>query len=59
MALPSHSPTDPHAILAPEMRWYDASGRVSKGMFPEDWARYVLESGPGACRPAGRRPRRK
>ena len=22
MALPSHFPTDPHAVLAPELRWY-------------------------------------
>ena len=34
---------DPYALLK-----YDSSGRVSKGMFPEDWTRYVLKLATGA-----------
>lgn len=33
---------DPYALLK-----YDSSGRVSKGMFPEDWTRYVLKLATG------------
>jgi type III restriction enzyme len=34
---------DPYALIK-----YDASGRVSKGMFAEDWTRYVLKMATGA-----------
>jgi len=34
---------DPYALLK-----YDASGRVSKGMFSEDWTRYVMKLATGA-----------
>jgi type III restriction enzyme len=34
---------DPYALLK-----YDSSGRVSKGMFPEDWTRCVLKLATGA-----------
>jgi len=34
---------DPYALIR-----YDASGRVSKGMFAEDWTRYVLKLATGA-----------
>ena len=34
---------DPYALMR-----YDSSGRVSKGMFPEDWTRYVLKLATGA-----------
>ncbi len=34
---------DPYALLK-----YDSSGRVSKGMFPEDWTRYVMKMATGA-----------
>ncbi len=34
---------DPYALMR-----YDTSGRVSKGMFPEDWTRYVLKLATGA-----------
>ncbi len=34
---------DPYALLK-----YDSSGRVSKGMFSEDWTRYVLKLATGA-----------
>ena len=34
---------DPYALLK-----HDSSGRVSKGMFPEDWPRYVLKLATGA-----------
>lgn len=34
---------DPYALMK-----FDSSGRVSKGMFPEDWTRYVLKLATGA-----------
>lgn len=34
---------DPYALMK-----YDSSGRVSKGMFDEDWTRYVLKLATGA-----------
>lgn len=34
---------DPYALMR-----YDSSGRVSAGMFPEDWTRYVLKLATGA-----------
>ena len=34
---------DPYALMR-----YDSSGRVSKGMFPEDWTRYVLKAATGS-----------
>jgi type III restriction enzyme len=34
---------DPYALMR-----FDSSGRVSKGMFPEDWTRYVLKLATGA-----------
>lgn len=34
---------DPYALLK-----YDSSGRVSKGMFAEDWTRYVMKLATGA-----------
>ena len=34
---------DPYALMK-----FDGSGRVSKGMFPEDWTRYVLKLATGA-----------
>lgn len=34
---------DPYALMR-----YDSSGRVSKGMFDEDWTRYVLKLATGA-----------
>ena len=34
---------DPYALMR-----YDSSGRVSKGMFPEDWTRYVMKIATGA-----------
>lgn len=34
---------DPYALMK-----YDASGRVSKGMFDEDWTRYVMKLATGA-----------
>jgi type III restriction enzyme len=34
---------DPYALLK-----HDSSGRVSKGMFPEDWPRYVMKMATGA-----------
>lgn len=34
---------DPYALMK-----YDSSGRVSKGMFDEDWTRYVLKMATGA-----------
>jgi type III restriction enzyme len=34
---------DPYALMR-----YDSSGRVSKGMFPEDWTRYVLKLATGS-----------
>ncbi|MGZ8254474.1 MAG: DEAD/DEAH box helicase family protein [Burkholderiaceae bacterium] len=37
---------DPYALMK-----YDASGRVSKGMFDEDWTRYVMKLATGAGMP--------
>lgn len=34
---------DPYALMK-----YDSSGRVSKGLFPEDWTRYVLKAATGS-----------
>jgi len=34
---------DPYALIK-----YDSSGRISKGMFPEDWTRYVMKLATGA-----------
>jgi type III restriction enzyme len=38
---------DPYALMK-----FDSSGRVAKGMFAEDWTRYVLKLATGAGEPA-------
>jgi type III restriction enzyme len=42
---------DPYALMR-----YDSSGRVSAGMFPEDWPRYVMKLATGAGKTKGHEP---